>query len=323
MHVRLFLNSMGCSQKCDYCYIRHMKGVAEDQTETTLDKEAIKKEIEKIDNVEGIAIWGGEPLENFDRFKEAMDFMISLAPYAQRSVITNGEALNNDAVIKYLVDNGISPHVSYDGPDAHKASNRKDIFTDPSYYKNLAKIRLHINTVLHKRTLNLPDIFSKIMANKAIVLSSWNFVPFHATDEHTLSYLPNTEELITMREGIDKMIKFALADSKILGPVRQRIVHIRNLINSKPGYNCDTHDRIYLTNTGKQVLCHVHGEFQDLPIQFERGESREMCSGCNVENVCRGICPLMGNEYSKLNCEYAKAFYGQLAETITKNDAVR
>lgn len=84
-----------------------------------LEYTEVEKDLaEGIDNQLHIDIWGGNPLENFEEFKQVVEFIKNdLKEFKQIYMSTsgNGLELQSDDLVQYLIDNQITYQLSHDG----------------------------------------------------------------------------------------------------------------------------------------------------------------------------------------------------------------
>ena len=317
MYVRLFLNGTACKGNCSYCFVAQCRRKGLEATpDTGLNKDKLREELGKLDKIEGISIWGGEPLEDFERYQEAFFFLAELAPTASRTVITGGMPLSDDKIISFLNKHNIQVNLSHD-MHGQAAAGRYDILKDRAYLRNLGKLpAIHFNTVLHRYTVDLEKAVRQMIELPLSCRKSWNYLPFHAMDEEGATWLPQGEEYAVMKKSLDFVYRQAYARADYFWQPWLRYELFKRMLAGEAAYNCDTHHRQFFTSAGKKVLCHMHGEAQQLKIEYERGRLPAMCESCDVKSICAGGCPIMSDEVRKLNCEYNRVMYSQILETI-------
>lgn len=120
-----------CSGSCLYCSAASTMNYNEDGNKNTFkfDKEKTKKRILEYTEVEKeiekenvvllrIDIWGGNPLENFNEFKQVVDFCENeLKEFKEIKLHTsgNGLELRDDEKVQYLINHNIHYQLSHDG----------------------------------------------------------------------------------------------------------------------------------------------------------------------------------------------------------------
>ena len=120
-----------CSGSCLYCSAASTMNYNEDGNKNTFrfDKEKTKKRILEYTNIEKllnnndlktlkIDIWGGNPLENFNEFKQVVEFCENeLQEFNKVHLHTsgNGLELRDSEKVKYLIDHDIHYQLSHDG----------------------------------------------------------------------------------------------------------------------------------------------------------------------------------------------------------------
>lgn len=167
-----------CSGSCLYCSAASTMNYNEDGNKNTFkfDKEKTKKRIleytkvqeiiNRGDSVElSIDIWGGNPLENFNEFKQVVEFCKNeLKEFYKVTFHTsgNGLELRDDEKVKYLIDNDIHYQLSHDGLGQYIRTG----IIDPLYWDKtkdniiqLARIGIldWVNTTLTARNYSLFD----------------------------------------------------------------------------------------------------------------------------------------------------------------------
>ncbi len=120
-----------CSGSCLYCSAASTMNYNEDGNKNTFkfNKEKTKKRILEYTEVENILkngdsasiaidIWGGNPVENFEEFKQVVEFCQNeLKEFKEVSLHTsgNGLELRDDKKVQYLIDHNIHYQLSHDG----------------------------------------------------------------------------------------------------------------------------------------------------------------------------------------------------------------
>ena len=120
-----------CSGSCLYCSAASTMNYNEDGNKNTFkfDKGKTKKRILDFTEIEKelkngnsvtlhIDIWGGNPLENFNEFRQVVEFcQTDLKEFKQIRLHTsgNGLELRDNEKVQYLIDNNIHYQLSHDG----------------------------------------------------------------------------------------------------------------------------------------------------------------------------------------------------------------
>ena len=134
MHKGISLVMYGihkCSGSCLYCSAASTMNYNEDGNKNTFkfDKEKTKKRILEYTEIEkdlkngkvaelSIDIWGGNPVENFEEFKQVVDFCENeLKEFKTVKLHTsgNGLELRDNEKVQYLIDHNIHYQLSHDG----------------------------------------------------------------------------------------------------------------------------------------------------------------------------------------------------------------
>lgn len=161
-----------CSGSCLYCSAASTMNYNEDGNKNTFkfDRKKTKKKILEFTKVKEILkegnsavltidIWGGNPLENFNEFKQVVDFCYNdLKDFKEIHLHTsgNGLELRDDEKVQYLIDNDIHYQLSHDGCGQFLRTG----IIDPLYWKetkdNIVKLTKlgildWINTTLNAR----------------------------------------------------------------------------------------------------------------------------------------------------------------------------
>lgn len=122
-----------CSGACLYCSAASTMDYRDkkngNRKSFKFDKEKTKKRILEYTNIEqiladgdsaelSIDIWGGNPVENFEEFKETVEFcQKELREFQKVKLHTsgNGLELQSDDIVNYLIENDIHYQLSHDG----------------------------------------------------------------------------------------------------------------------------------------------------------------------------------------------------------------
>lgn len=120
-----------CSGSCLYCSAASTMNYNEDGNKNTFkfDKEKTKKRILEFTEVKEsllngdeailkIDIWGGNPLENFNEFKQVVDFCENeLKEFKEVNLHTsgNGLELRDSEKVQFLIDHNVHYQLSHDG----------------------------------------------------------------------------------------------------------------------------------------------------------------------------------------------------------------
>ncbi len=167
-----------CSGSCLYCSAASTMNYNEDGNKNTFifNKEKTKKRILEYTEAEkilkegnsvsiSIDIWGGNPLENFNEFKQVVDFCYNnLKEFKEVKLHTsgNGLELRDNEKVQYLIDNNIHYQLSHDGLGQYIRTG----IIDPLYWKetkdNITKLAQlgildWINCTLNARNYSLFD----------------------------------------------------------------------------------------------------------------------------------------------------------------------
>lgn len=161
-----------CSGSCLYCSAASTMNYNEDGNKNTFkfDKKKTKKKILEYTGIKDILkkgdnasilidIWGGNPLENFNEFKQVVEFCqneLKEFKYVNLHTSGNGLELRDDEKVQYLIDNDIHYQLSHDGCGQFLRTG----IIDPLYWKEtkdniikLTKLGIldWINTTLNAR----------------------------------------------------------------------------------------------------------------------------------------------------------------------------
>ena len=122
-----------CSGACLYCSAASTMDYRDKKNGNkktfVFDKEKTKKRILEYTNVEedlknnlevslDVDVWGGNPVENFDEFKQTIEFCQNeLKEFKNINIHTsgNGLELQSNDIVQYLIDNNIHYQLSHDG----------------------------------------------------------------------------------------------------------------------------------------------------------------------------------------------------------------
>jgi hypothetical protein len=139
-----------CSGGCLYCSAASTMSYRDKKNKNTFkfDKEKTKQKILEYTNVIedskrepvelNVDIWGGNPVENFDEFKQVVEFLQNdLKEFITIRIHTsgNGLELRSNDIVKYLIDNNIHYQLSHDGLGQYLRTG----VIDPLYWEETAE----------------------------------------------------------------------------------------------------------------------------------------------------------------------------------------
>ena len=145
-----------CSGLCLYCSAASTMNYNENGNKKTfkINKNKLRKKILEFTEVEKelknnnfvnltVDVWGGNPLENFNEFRQTIEFIKNnLKEFKQISIQTSGNGLElaDNKKVQYLIDNNIHYQLSHDGLGQYIRTG----LIDPLYYDktkdNIAKL---------------------------------------------------------------------------------------------------------------------------------------------------------------------------------------
>lgn len=164
-----------CSGKCLYCSAASTMDYREPKNKSTFkfDKKKTKERILEYTNVIedskkepndlNVDVWGGNPVENFNEFKQVIDFLQNdLREFRNINIHTsgNGLELQSNDIVEYLIKNNIHYQLSHDGLGQYIRTGT----IDPLYWEKtkdniikLTKLGLldWINCTLNNRNFSL------------------------------------------------------------------------------------------------------------------------------------------------------------------------
>lgn len=138
-----------CSGNCLYCSAASTMKYRDTKNKTTFkfDKDKTKKRILEYTNILEVSksspvslhvdVWGGNPLENFNEFKEVVEFLLNdLKEFTTIEIHTsgNGLELQSEDIVQYLIDNNIHYQLSHDGLGQYMRTGT----IDPLYWEKTA-----------------------------------------------------------------------------------------------------------------------------------------------------------------------------------------
>lgn len=147
-----------CSGNCLYCSAASTMAYRDkkngNKKSFRFDKEKTKKRIleytgvlENLKNNEStelsIDIWGGNPVENFEEFKQVVDFCyndLKEFHFVKLHTSGNGLELQSDDIVQYLIDNNIHYQISHDGLGQWLRTGEIDPFYWDKTKNNIAKM---------------------------------------------------------------------------------------------------------------------------------------------------------------------------------------
>lgn len=139
-----------CSGKCLYCSAASTMNYRDSKNKTTFkfDKEKTRKKILEYTRVEEVSkkspvslhvdVWGGNPIENFNEFKQVVEFLQNdLKEFSSIKIHTSGNGLELQSadIVNYLIENNIGYQLSHDGLGQYIRTGE----IDPLYWDKTAE----------------------------------------------------------------------------------------------------------------------------------------------------------------------------------------
>jgi radical SAM protein with 4Fe4S-binding SPASM domain len=154
---------------------------------------------------------------------------------------------------------------------------------------------------------------------------SWSHELYKVCTPESYEFALRGQDFQKLREGLDYGIKemakgnpFFKSFSGIIEALSQSLKG--NVSNS---YKCGMNNVLILNNKGQKFLCQVHAElFGKVKILFGPGKLPDDCKNCIAADICRGGCPLLPEEYKRLNCSYTIAYYDQIIKSAMEVEGV-
>lgn len=200
--IEICMENAVCNMKCKYCF----GGFTNDHNMHTgvipvFDATLMDSQLSSVpsDYDGDIKIWGGEPLANYDTFRNVVDYIRPKFKRANLVLITNGSLLTID-VAKYLCSNGIHVTISHDGSGQYIRG--KDYLTNESeQVKAIQVLQMNrlfsgFHMVIHRGSDVLEDqikYWDNISNNVLYFPLNISWSIFRVTDEWTEEFIPNMD----------------------------------------------------------------------------------------------------------------------------------
>lgn len=121
--IQMDIGHQYCNACCKYCLCHPIPAKENLYSHFKKDFPKMIELIKSTDSMRGyknnpvhrFEIWGGEPLLNFEAFKETFDVLNEAFPGSMFSTSTNGLILSKDEVCDYLIENHFHLQLSHDG----------------------------------------------------------------------------------------------------------------------------------------------------------------------------------------------------------------
>lgn len=321
----LYIANGRCNMKCGYCCLRFETTNKENYVEhdqPVFCPGLVDKALEgKPKNFSGIQIWGGEPLYNFDIFKQVVEYCRERWPKTHLSIITNGTMFGSDEITDFLIKHNVVCYMSHDG--YAQSSRGQDYLLSEKHVKNIKRLNyIHFHVLIHKHSLDMHkmlDYWKSVRETHGFKNMVITFHELKASDQASYEYLPSGNELGFMAKELDYLIEQTFSGDPMFS-------HYMNSINSMMQRyegsihtgNCGEGGTLTITTTGEERFCTNEAAMTE-PIAFDPSEGMpDMCKDCSVLTACRGCCACVPASYRKKNCSYAITYFTSIIDSIKK-----
>lgn len=338
--IEICMENAICNMKCKYCFGGYVDGHNGHTGKVTEFKpEVLDKVLRRVDpNYQGgIKIWGGEPLANWETFKQVADYAKRKFPMAKLLLITNGSLLTKEKA-KFLAKYNFSVNISHDG--IGQTLRGKDYLVEGSEQVEAIKY-LKLNNAFgsfHSVITNASDDLDKqidywynVSENIVEFPFDYSWSIFRKTDDWTKTFMPNMdkhnewidytfENMIDCVQGNKRRVNFMFSTDQ--DRAMQWLIFGRFA-----EYPCSTFDSITVGLTGKEYRCVQDCErrsvtesetYADL-MKRENWKLLPECDTCKVRPMCAGMCAVLTDEQRKENCENYINFYSYMTDYFHAN----
>jgi len=297
-----------CNCQCSYCYMTKSNN---DMNKTTFDNFVTEKLCEirekKVDAVV-MRIAGGEPLLNFDAWKDGVSlFLENTKSPSGVQLITNLTYLPN-GFCKYLEKNKIWLNVSLDSLSDSKPFKVLGTSSAPIVMANIEKVKqknLCILTVINPTNVNdLPELAEWIGQHQ---------YEWHLSLDYFYNGNPPPE---TIKESLKKAIK-RLSMWYDYDYFRKFYFELCSFYWQD---GCEAGKNNYAIDTqGKRCDCQtLFGQDKKVIVKQD-----EKCKKCSVFTFCKGGCPLHNTEQRKsLVCDIVKMVAKETGRIIVRSGKI-
>lgn len=317
MQMRLALGEASCNMHCSYCRSMHNVPRNFAPPKDKLNKATISGQIEPVKHaIKKVSIWGGEPLLDFGRFQEAVEFINDVLPDIPIYIITNGTMLKYRHIVDYIVANHIQLTISHDAYNQHLRGS--DFLCDPAYIDNLGLLHsLQLHSVLHRYNLDLQAIeeYYRQLAEQYGWDISWSHEMYKVVSPESYRYACKGNDFAKLRSGLDYAVKEMVNGNLFFASFNNTLKQILSRLADNNGYRCGMNNNFIINHRGERLLCQVQSETSE-SVQFGLGQVPVRCGQCPIKAICRGYCPLLPDEYRRLNCAYSISYYDQILQTV-------
>lgn len=316
MQMRLALGESSCNMHCSYCRAMHNVPRNFAPPKDKLNKAKIIEKTEPVKHeIERFGIWGGEPLLDFNRFQEAVELIKEVLTDKPIHIVTNGTMLKFNHIVDYIIANNIQLTISHDAYNQHLRGS--DFLQDPAYIDNLSRLHsLNLHSVLHRHNLDFKKIeeYYRGLADKYGWNIVWSHEMYKVVSPESYQYACTGNDFAKLRSGLDYAVREMVKGNPFFASFNNILKQILSRLTDNKSYRCGMNNNFIINHKGERLLCQVQSETNET-IQFGLGQIPARCSGCPVAFICRGYCPLIPDEYRRLNCAYSIVYYDQILQT--------
>lgn len=318
-----------CNLQCKYCLQHDMVTV----TNTEVSDEVINWIAEQANNQKNtinITFYGGEPLVHWSAIVSAVTKLDELKANVRYSVITNGKALDAEKV-EYLNEHNFGVCVSWDGANVLETRGY-DVIASNDCIVDINN--LSVSAVLSSCTypLDYLDSLETFLAkfqekhnrnhglNIDTILDFGNCGTLKEMDTDKIR-----EQMTTIMQGEKEIYRlFAIKMCSNVQRIPSKRNSYANCGNGINVFNVDVDGNIYRCHNCGDKIGTIADNVADVIAKAKEldatTENYETCESCDVVKICRGGCPLVGDDgRSDYYCDIKRAFYEPVLAYATEH----
>lgn len=342
--VRISLGT-ACNYRCKYCLeSQHDKRpvkVFVDEIINNIIKSGIR-----VDLIERIDFWGGEPLLYWDCIKSLVDGFEQIGFVGIFTFTTNG-SLFTDQIADFCIKHKIHAIFSHDGPTFTKYRYKKDWLDDENIRKQVLRMHQHdlANTYIvvgpHNNDFNEIIKYFESKFGRKVKMCWSRPLRVYSRDDYFFDFYKNKQAVNKLTEQYYLGIKSN--NEYFTNCIRHKNEFMERLLRNAPekcsyglrSLTCDPRDSIIINNKGELIpcanttiynktiggdICNLSQAYITIPSQHV---NRKRCLKCLYRVACGGLCTNINDTTHMYVCystkPYFKALFRAAIEDIIKD----